>query len=182
MNNKEKIDEIPEGFTAVRTLEDLNNIRNNLNGKYWLSNNLDFTGSEYQDGKGWTPIGDWNSIFTGIFYGNGHTISNLFINRPSTDYQGLFGYIDVSSEIKNLGVVGVNVTGEYNVGGLVGANDGSVSNSYSTGSVSGNNNVGCLAGCNDGNVSKSYASGSVSGNENVGGLVGFNDWTVTTSK
>jgi hypothetical protein len=44
----------------------------------------------------------------------------------------------------------------------------------STGSVtSGGTFVGGLVGCNDGTVSDSYSTGSVSGHEGVGGLVGF---------
>jgi hypothetical protein len=44
----------------------------------------------------------------------------------------------------------------------------------STGSVtSGGTFVGGLVGCNDGTVIDSYSTGSVSGHEGVGGLVGF---------
>jgi len=60
------------------------------------------------------------------------------------------------------------------LGGLVGANDGTVSTSYSTGSVSGFNSVGGLIGSNGGPIRNSYATGSVSGSNYVGGLVGSN--------
>lgn len=61
-------------------------------------------------------------------------------------------------------------------GGLVGENaGGSISMSYSTGSVSGNSRVGGLVGGNSsGAITSSYASGSVSGNTSTGGLVGAN--------
>ena len=61
------------------------------------------------------------------------------------------------------------------VGGLVGYSAGFVSNNYATGAVSGNKNVGGLVGLNDdaGRVSRSSATGTVSGNEHVGGLVGY---------
>src|SRR3546814_7369858 len=66
------------------------------------------------------------------------------------------------------------------VGGLVGAQyDGSVSQSYATGSVTGSvtgniTSVGGLVGLQDGgsSVSQSYATGSVTGSYQVGGLVG----------
>jgi hypothetical protein len=76
-----------------------------------------------------------------------------------------------------------SVTGNYYVGGLVGGNDGTVSNSHSTGSVTGNYYVGGLVGINgwDGTVSNSYSSGNVTGDEYVGGLVGVNFGTVSNS-
>jgi filamentous hemagglutinin family protein len=58
-------------------------------------------------------------------------------------------------------------------GGLVGSSiGGSVDSSYATGSVTGNRDVGGLIGYVDGTVTGSYASGAVSGTTNVGGLVG----------
>ena len=65
------------------------------------------------------------------------------------------------------------------VGGLMGycGTDGSVSNSYSTGSVNGDEYVGGLVGfCDiDGSVSNSYSTGSVTGSSYVGGLVGCSE-------
>jgi hypothetical protein len=40
----------------------------------------------YNSREGWAPIVDFDSIFEG----NGHTISNLFVNRPNERYAGLF--------------------------------------------------------------------------------------------
>jgi hypothetical protein len=68
------------------------------------------------------------------------------------------------------------MTGNYYVGGLVGGNNGTVSNSLSTGSVTGNYYVGGLTGSNSGTVSSSYSTASVSGSSIVSGLVGINDW------
>jgi hypothetical protein len=62
------------------------------------------------------------------------------------------------------------------VGGLVGVNYETVSNSYSNANVTGKDGVGGLVGRNlfDGNVSNSYFIGSVIGNSPIGGLVGYN--------
>jgi len=68
--------------------------------------------------------------FSGIFDGSGHTISNLTINRPATDYVGLFGITSAASAIWNVGLIGGGVSGANYVGGLVGGNYGTVSNSY----------------------------------------------------
>ncbi len=135
-------------------------------------------------GKGFTPIGeDYNNPFTGTYNGQGNTISNLFINRPDTDYVGLFGYVnDENAKIENLGVTDANITGNNDVGGLVGYNyNGTINNSYLQGSVNGNIKVGGLVGYNRGTISNSYSTGSVNGNDNVGGLVGWNIETITNS-
>ena len=72
---------------------------------------------------------------------------------------------------------GGRVEGEGYVGGLVGTISGTVSNSYATCSVSGDLDVGGLVGYNDyGTVSNCYAAGSVWGNSYVGGLVGGGPW------
>ena len=70
-----------------------------------------------------------------------------------------------------------------NVGGLVGYNyQSTVSGSYATGAVTGDGNVGGLVGRNfEGTVSNSYATGAVTGSSDVGGLVGFNNGTITAS-
>jgi hypothetical protein len=157
---------------------------------------------------------NYMTLFTGVFDGNSHTISNFTYSSTGTDYIGLFGYVDdPNAKIKNLGLIdpnvnagtgwnvgslvghlnngtitdcnseGGNVSGNDYVGGLVGDNTGTVSNSYATVSVSGNYSVGGLVGDNySGTISSSYATGSVSGMGNgVGGLVGGNSGTVSNS-
>jgi len=68
----------------------------------------------------------------------------------------------------------VDITGQHQVGGLVGCNsdDGNIIATFSTGSVFGTRKVGGLVGWNMGGVGRSYSIGSVSGVEAVGGLVG----------
>jgi len=73
------------------------------------------------------------------------------------------------------------VTGSGLVGGLVGANLDTLSDSYAAGSVTGEESVGGLVGRNTGAVSDSYAAGSVTGEESVGGLVGRNTGAVSNS-
>jgi len=112
--------------------------------------------------------------FIGVFDGNNHTILNLTIT--GTDHVGLFGRLESKAEVKNLGVVDVNITGlgEY-IGGLVGRNSGAVSHCYSTGTVSGDRYVGGLVGHNyEGQMSQCYSTGIVSGDWYVGGLTGVN--------
>ena len=47
---------------------------------YELSDDLDFDGSEWASGPGWTPIGSGSSSFDATFDGGGFEIENLFIN------------------------------------------------------------------------------------------------------
>ncbi|MBS3768278.1 MAG: T9SS type A sorting domain-containing protein, partial [Candidatus Cloacimonetes bacterium] len=138
-----------------------------------------WTTPSWDDGKGFSPIGNDDTQFTGSYDGDGHTMSNLYVNRPSTICIGLFGFTQ-DATIQNLGMVNVYITGNSYVGGLVGYNFSSaVSNSYSTGSVSGSNNVGGLVGYNESStVSNSYSLGDVtrsSGSDtNFGGFCGYN--------
>ena len=134
--------------------------------------------------EGWAPIGDDSNVYISTFEGNSHTISNLYINRPSTSYVGLFGDVRGAS-IRNVGMEDVHVQGENYVGGLVGYSfvDSTITASYATGAVSGNSSVGGLVGFNHGAITASCATGDVTGSSSrVGGLVGWNnDGTITTS-
>jgi len=155
----------PSQNVEICTWYDLDAVRDNLSGNYTLMNHLDSTTLGYEElasltangGKGWEPIGSVSHRFTGTFDGQGYEIRDLFINRPGEGYVGLFGYVAAGGVIENVGVVNTDVTGNYNVGGLVGWNVGTVSNSYSTGIVTGDWSVGGLMGVNaGGTVSNSY--------------------------
>ncbi len=118
----------------------------------------------------------------GEFDGNGHKISNLSLDSNLVWPLGLFGYLATGGKVTQVGVENVNVTGTSSVGGLVGRNRGTVSDSHSTGSVNGcHNNVGGLVGSNWGTVSNCYSSGNVTGDEYVGGLVGSSAVDVISS-
>ena len=167
----------------------LDYVRNYLDSYFVLVNNLDSTTAGYEElasgtanqGAGWQPIGTEDQLFTGTFDGQGYEIRDLFINRPDEYGVGLFGTVYEEGVVENIGVVNAIVTGNGGVGGLVGLNYlGTVSDSYSTGSVSGYDVVGGLVGLNVGNTSYCYSAGSVTGTGSasevtgVGGLVGMN--------
>jgi hypothetical protein len=166
---------------------DLDAFRDNLAGNYNLMNHLDSTTPGYEElagptakeGKGWQPIGSWDARFTGSFDGQGYEIQDLFINRPGEDdVVGLFGVVEQSGIIKNIGVVNAEVTGCIGVGSLVGYNKATVSNSYAMGTViSISDFVGGLVGLNAGTVTNSYATASVTGYEFIGGFVGMNGYS-----
>jgi hypothetical protein len=150
----------------ISTCQQLQDMQNNLSANYELMNDVDCSGF-----TGFSSVGDSYNRFTGVLDGQNFTVENLTINEGSSDNVGLIGYLD-GGEVRDIGVVDVNITGAHFTGGLVGDSYGSVSRSYSTGSVSGINDVGGLVGYMGGSVSFSFSTASVSGNSDVGGLVG----------
>jgi hypothetical protein len=77
-----------------------------------------------------------------------------------------------SSKIINSYSVSIVTGKNEDIGGLVGLNNGNISNSYSAGSVIGKKYVGGLAGTSNGIIFNSYSTNLVSGDSLVGGLVG----------
>jgi hypothetical protein len=119
----------------------------------------------------WKPIGI-SSSFKGTFDGNGFTVSGIYGS-------GLFGVVDSSGNIKNLGVVASYIKGESRGGGLAEENYGLISYSYSLCVVTQRvvyspGSGGGLVGTNGGIISNSYSISMVSGEWNVGGLAGSN--------
>ena len=75
-----------------------------------------------------------------------------------------------------------NVTGISHTGGLVGNSDGTVSNSYASGTVVGITfSIGGLLGNNGGTTINCYVNCNVTGDVYVGGLVGYNHGTISDS-
>jgi len=170
----------------ITTPAQLDAVRNHLSAHFRLGNDINLTaylasggaGHAQWGAEGWLPIGTgWptNTPFSGNFDGDGHKITGLWIDRPSTSCVGLFGYVN-NATIKNLGleISYDGLRGGDWVGGLVGRQqDGNIKNCYTTGNVRGNLNVGGLVGRNLGRIENSYTTGNVSSSfGNTGGLVG----------
>ena len=127
----------------------------------------------------WQPIGNAGTQFKGTFRGlrpNGQPVQifNLRIDQSTEDNIGFFGYTD-RAVIENVGLKNVDVTGNNNVGGLVGFSSGNsaIENSYVTGTVTGNEFVGGLVGTsNTATINNCYATGIIDGVQNIGGLLG----------
>ena len=147
---------------------------------YELSTDLDLSG------QNWMPIdaSDDGHGYSATFDGNDFTLSNLYINRPTTDAVGLFGSTAPSAVISNVVLNSVSVTANNDVGSLIGYNNGgTITDSTNSGTVTGEEYVGGLVGYNDiGTITDSTNSGTVTGTSYVGGLVGYNDiGTITDS-
>ena len=167
---------INQGYTVIKTADELQAMKDNLSGKYILMNDIDLSGYN------WEAVGvDDVNPFTGELNGNGYVISNLKINKPIEDYQGLFGAV-MGGTLKNIALENVDVTGVGYVGALAGAIQGDITNSYSMGSVTGDTAVGGLVGVIEGgNITNSYSTSSVTGVGFVGGLVGAIQGNITNS-
>ena len=124
-------------------------------------------------------------IFSGIFDGNGHTISD-FHSIGEGYANGFFRYIGKEGIVKNLTLKG-NIEGsEENtaIGSLCGVNYGSIENCVFQGSISGRDTVGGIAGINgsSGFISNCTIRGLVSGYYMTGGIAGLNHGAVTYCK
>lgn len=144
-----------------------------------IINELEFDslGNIITEGKAyreWTPIGNDTIHYQGLFDGDHHTISGLYINNDSLDYAGLVGIS--KSDIINTGLIKSFVHGHNNVGGICGASyNNSMRLCYNTSSISGNENVGGICGrAYNNNTENSYNTGTINGGKNIGGILGYN--------
>jgi len=191
----------PEDPYLISTADELNSIGHNprlMGAHFKLISDIDLTGIDFY------IIGSEAFPFTGVFDGNNKkilnfsytstsqvglfgciggenaTIKDLGLIDPNVD--GGTGYGPVGSlvgsissgSVSNCYVEGGKVSGDKNVGGLVGENYyGSITASYSTCKANGNEYVGGFVGrVFEGNIGDSHSTGTVTGNEYVGGLVG----------
>ena len=203
--NDNDVDNDDDGLIELCYLEDLNAVRNVLDGTsyqapgsattttqgcassgcigYELVRDLDFQDDDsyrttankmsWTTSTGWTPIGP--DAFSGIFEGNGKTLSNLFINRPSGSDMALFFNVVRGGTINGIGLLDVDVSGQDRVGGLVSqlSVGGIITHSYNTGLVQGRHWVGGLTGISNGRITNSYSAGQIIGTGVIiGGFIG----------
>lgn len=126
----------------------------------------------------WTPMGSESTPFNGTFDGQGHTISGLYINQPTADNQGLFGYVDFNGNVRRIEVTDSYIHGQDVVGGITGFNNGILTACSYSGTVIGYDYpIGGVVGENRSSVSCCYATGKVHAtgfDPYVGGVVGDN--------
>ena len=188
-------------WMLVNNVNQLQKINENLSGNYALGRDIDAKETaSWNQGPGSLPrrIWDYNTGFIPIAFNNvnqfsgkmdglNHVISNLYINRPIGSKVGLFS--SSSGEIKNLGLVDVNITGNDSVGAIAGYNNGNIHNVYVTGRVSidvrpgyseiSPNSAGGIVGENAsmGEIKNAYSLATVAGSffsSGLGGIAGTN--------
>jgi hypothetical protein len=121
----------------------------------------------------WSPIGNEEDItFKGTFYGNSHTISNLYINS-SDNYVGFFGINE--GKILNLTISGEICGNGSKIGGIVGQNNGNLEYCKSNVAITGDGKIcGGIVGYNSSDMNYCINYNNVSGNKYVGGICGYN--------
>ena len=158
----------------LHTAEDLVELSQNCTLDSWSQGKAVYLEADIDlAGVVFSPI----PTFGGTFQGQGHTISGLSISG-SGNVRGLFRYIQPSGTVQDLTVEGsVTPSDRKNtLGGLVGNNQGTITNCSFVGTVAGTDSIGGLVGINEGKgqVINCSFSGSVSGEHYVGGIVGQN--------
>lgn len=136
--------------------------------------------AENSPSQGWTPIGVETAPFKGVFKGNNHTISGVFINRPTIDYVGFFGSIS-GATVRDVVFKATYITGKNRVGAFVGYayNNSTVNNVTVT--VTGNSGVtgaswigGLVGRIEYSTISNSSYKGNLnSTTTDVGGIAGY---------
>ena len=131
------------------------------------------------EGMLWEPI----PSFSGQFKGNGHTISDLTITGQYSP-AGLFGIVEEQGSIESLsvrGVVSVSDSADTTTGGIAGINHGTLISCQFTGVVTGDSEVGGIVGRNEseGTIDHSTARAIVTGKSSTGGIAGYNLGAIT---
>ncbi|MCL2183839.1 MAG: hypothetical protein FWB85_10265 [Chitinispirillia bacterium] len=178
------------GAGQLAGLAKLVNRGNRFAGKtITLSGDVDLSGyngdADFNEGKGWIPIGARFSIFKGDFDGGGNVVRGLYINDPTLVHAGLFGRVDIGS-VKNLGVEDADITAGKRTGAVAGGlnNGAGIEQCHSSGSVKGKDNVGGVVGTLErkSKVSGCHSSAKVTGDNYVGGVIGDADGASSVTK
>ena len=153
-----------------------------------LMNSINFNPQAGEDNN-FTAIGTEEHPFNGTFDGggnNGYTISGIRINA-STNYQGLFGYVESNATIQNVTIENAEITCSDNyVGGIAGKNYGTISNCTSSAKVSSSGDdcsyYGGIVGLNYGTLTNNLAIYAViSSSGNHGAIASYNSQNPTNN-
>ena len=146
--------------------------RNDLSINCTLTKDIDLTGID------WTPIGNYDNSYTGIFDGGGHTITGLTVTG-SDRYAGLFGCIGSGGKVKDVTLEEVKIESNNDmsaVGGVAGRSYGTLENCSVSGSVSGSGIAGGVVGYQSGGfLTGCSSSATVNAGGVAGGVAGLTD-------
>lgn len=180
------IKNLPDLLTMISSVNDNTNVRNSEGQKidattavFKLENDIDLSPVCSKSGKSWTPIGG-ETPFSGVFDGNGHKLSNLYIDTDKPK-AGLFGYL--SGTVRNLTVSGTVTSSNRFVGMIAGCpkSFSLIENCTTYGEVTSSYNgnyseVGGIAGGveeSGARISDCRNYATVEGYDCIGGIVGY---------
>ena len=152
---------LSSALTAISSCQQLQNIKDNINENYYLSQDINCNGFNF------VPIGSFRGSLDGKFY----KIINLKINNPLNS--GLFSLN--YGEIKNLKFENIDISCDSGrCGGISAINNGKIENSSVSGFIKGNF-TGGLVGDNNGTIKESVSRANVNCSYICGGLAGENE-------
>ena len=141
---------------------------------------------EMTSGTGFMSIGRGGKEFKGNIEGNGHTISNLYINRNSMN-QGFIGRCDgTSTSIQNLNLTNVNINTSGYSGAIIGEYYGTklvVKNCKISGNINCSSAIGAVVGYiynAEAEILNCINEATINGDNYAGGLIGYISQGTTT--
>jgi len=162
----------------ISTIEELQKIGNDpaypLNGYYFLTNDIDASETRnWNGGKGFEPIAyNGKYGFTGVLDGKGHTIKNLYINRPEQDGIAIFNDA-YDGTIKNISIVDFYISGHDYCALLVAFGENFlISNINCNGRIEGNSIGGIACKTNGCDILYCNYNGEIISTGSAGGIVG----------
>lgn len=172
-------EETSDAIVEIHNIEDFLAFVENCNYDSWsvdkiisLEKDLDLIGVDF----------DGVAYFNGTFEGNGHTITNVVLHAKGSDY-GFFRYIGESGVVKGLHIEGeMKPQGsQTSIGGIAGANYGTIANSSFTGAITGIDSVGAIVGINKGtgNIISCSSNALVLATNYTGGIAGTNEGVIS---
>lgn len=159
--NYEKLNQIKPCY--IENAEELRKLANSINeGEPEASSAYIILKADIDlGGKEWIPIGSKRTrAFTGVFDGQGHSITNFVMRDNETKNKGFFGFL--KGEVYNL-TVDCSIKSNQMAGGIAAYCDGGVIGCCAAiVDISGkNSDFGGLVGVNEGTIFQSYAAGKV---------------------
>ena len=127
-------------------------------------------------GRDWTRIGTWPG-YSGVFNGQGHSITGLNFSAATTE---LFGLLNVRGVIKNLQLIDVNLYGSSgSAAGIVEQNEGQIIACSVTGKISAYGRTCGIADLNYGRITACWFDGTLKEYES-GAIVRYNYKIITS--
>jgi hypothetical protein len=180
--------QLPSGEYEINSIEQLQCIGSEaslLDRDFVLQQDIDATKTRSWDsGAGFAPIGNFGGVngdnvpFSGTLDGNGHTISNLSMNRSQKDV-ALFEY--TTGRVSNLTIsnAALENTG-IRTAVIAGMNGGGIANvTITDATIQATAYTALVAGENRGEISNTNAQGEMSTFIFSGGVTGSNTGTIT---
>jgi hypothetical protein len=160
----------------VATPADLDAVRLYPGAHFQQVADIDLGQPPWNEGEGWSPIGTGvaGGQFSGYYDGKRYAIQNLMVQRPESDFQGLFGDV-ANALIERVTLQNARIAGNRYVGALAGSErDSLLQNIHIDAEVQGLAFTGGLVGsARGGGIQDVQGEIAVTGSRQSGGLVGF---------